>query len=127
MRNVFLSFAMEDKKLVDLFRGQARNRRFLLSFRDHSVKEPFERAWKTQCEEKIRRCSLTICLVGYETYQSEPVNWEIRKSVEIGKGLMAVYIVLGRPRLPEALRENGVVPVPWKMDKIMDEIRRVAP
>jgi hypothetical protein len=124
--NVFLSFAMEDKALVDLFRGQAKNKRLPLEFRDHSIKEPFEREWKTQCEEKIRRCSLTICLVGEKTYQSEAVNWEIRKSVELGKGLMAVHLVGGYPPLPAALRENSITPVRWKMDEIMNEIMRVA-
>ena len=123
MHNVFLSFAMEDKKLVDLFRAQAKNRNLPLEFRDHSVKEPFEGAWKNRCEEKMRRCSLVICLVGDETYRSAPVNWEIRKAVELGKGLIAVDLVDGLPQLPEALGENSVVPVPWKMDKIMDEIR----
>ncbi|MBA7495921.1 hypothetical protein ES702_06517 [subsurface metagenome] len=125
--NVFLSFAMEDKALVDLFRGQARNERLPLEFRDHSIKEPFDRAWKTQCEEKIRRCSITICLVSNNTYRSEAVNWEIRKSVELGKSLMGVYLVDGYPSLPEALRENSITPVRWKMDQIMNEIRRVAP
>jgi len=124
--NVFLSFAMEDKPLVDLFRGQVKNERLPLEFRDYSIKEPFDRAWKTKCEEQIRLCSLTICLVGYETYQSEAVNWEIHKSVELGKGLMAVYLVDGNPPLPEALRENSITPVRWKMDEIMNEIRRVA-
>jgi len=62
--NVFLSFAMEDKTLVDLLRGQAKNEHLPLEFRDHSIKEPFDWAWKIQCEEKIRRCSLTIGLVG---------------------------------------------------------------
>lgn len=124
--NVFLSFAMEDKTLVDLFRGQASNERLPLEFRDHSIKEPFDQAWKTQCEEKIRRCSVTICLIGYKTYQSEAVNWEIRKSVELTKGLMGVYLVDGYSPLPEALKENSITPVRWKMDEIMDEIRRVA-
>ena len=124
--NVFLSFAMEDKALVEMFRGQARNEHLPLEFRDHSIKEPFNQAWKTQCEEKIRNTSLIICLVGNETYKSEAVNWEIRKSVELGKGLMAVYLVSGYPHLPEALRENNVTPVHWKMDDIMNEIKRVA-
>lgn len=124
--NVFLSFAMEDKTLVDLFRGQARNERLPLEFRDYSIKEPFGKAWKTRCEEQIRLCSLTICLVGYKTYQSEAVNWEIRKSIELRKGIMAIYLVDGSPTLPEALQENFVRPVRWKMDEIMDEIRRIA-
>lgn len=124
--NVFLSFAMEDKALVDLFRGQARNRRLPLEFRDYSIKEPFDSAWKTQCEERIRYCSLTICLVGFETYKSEAVNWEIRKSADLGKGIMAIYLVSEWVRLPEALKECSVKPVTWDMDEIMSEIRRVA-
>jgi len=117
---------MEDKPLVELFRGHAKNERLPLEFRDHSIKEPFEQKWKTQCEEKIKRCSVTICLVGEKTYQSEAVNWEISKSVELGKGLMAVYLVEGYPPLPAALRENNITPVRWKLDEIMDEIKRVA-
>jgi hypothetical protein len=126
MYNIFLSFAMEDKALVDLFRGQVRNEQLPLQFRDYSIKEPFERAWKTRCEERIRLCSLTICLIGYKTYKIEAVNWEIRKSVELGKGLMGVYLVNGYPPLPEALQENRITPVRWKMDEIMKEIKRVA-
>ena len=124
--NVFLSFAMEDKVLVDLFRGQARNSLLPIEFRDHSIKEPFDRAWKTQFEEKIRKCSVTICLIGNRTYLSEAVNWEIRKSVELGKGLMAVYLTDLQPRLPEALRQYSVNPVRWNPDKIMEEMRTVA-
>lgn len=124
--NVFLSFAMEDKTLVDLFRGQAKNERLPLEFLDHSIKEPSDGAWKTQCEEKIRRSSFTICLVGHKTHQSEAVNWEIRRSVELGKGVVAVYLVDGDPPLPKALQENSVKPVRWKLEELMKEIRRVA-
>jgi hypothetical protein len=126
MHNVFLSFAMEDKCLVDLFQEQAKNNHLLLEFRDYSIKEPFEEAWKTHCEEIIRHCSLTICLVGHATRHSEAVNWEIRKSIELSKGVMAVYLVTGYPRLPQALLENSIIPIRWNMDEIMNEIRRVA-
>ncbi len=110
-QNVFLSFAIEDRSLVDLFRGQARNSRLPLEFRDHSVKEPFERAWKTRAEDKIRRSSAAVCLVGRETYRSDAVDWEIRKSAELGNGLLAVYVVAGFPPLPSALQEYSVNPV----------------
>jgi hypothetical protein len=124
--NVFLSFAMEDKDLVELFRGQARNRRLDLEFRDYSIKEPFDRAWKTNCERIIQMCSATICLVGESTYRSDAVDWEIRKSAELGKGIMAVYLGSTSVPLPPALRELGVRPVRWKMDEIMKELRDVA-
>ncbi len=123
--NVFLSFAMEDKQVVDLFRGQAKNDRLPLEFRDHSIKEPFEKAWKTQCREKIRRCSVTVCLVGRDTYKSEAVDWEIRESDELGKAVMAIDVGPGTPRLPEALKDLGVQPVRWNMTEIMAEIRRL--
>lgn len=123
--NVFLSFAMEDKQVVDLFRGQAKNDRLPLEFRDHSIKEPFEKAWKTQCREKIRRCSVTVCLVGRDTYKSEAVDWEIRKSDELGKAVMAIDVGPGTPRLPEALKDLGVRPVRWNMTEIIAEIRRL--
>ena len=124
--NVFLSFAMEDKSLVELFRGQAKNQRLPLEFRDYSVKEPFEHAWKTNATERIRSCSVTMCLVGRRTYQSDAVDWEIRKSIELAKGVMAVYLISGAPALPKALRERGVRPISWDMKHVMRELGRIA-
>lgn len=124
--DVFLSFHMEDGALVNLFRGQAKNKRLSLKFRDHSIKEPSDRAWKKQGEKKIRQSSVTICLIGHKTYRSKPVNWEMRKSIELDKGVMGVYLVDGSPPLPEVLKENSITPVRWKMDEIMNEIRRVS-
>ncbi len=62
-RNVFLSFSTEDKGLADLFRDQARDRQPALVFRDYSIKETFEHAWKTNAGRLIRACSVTICLI----------------------------------------------------------------
>jgi hypothetical protein len=73
-RNVFLSFGMEDKPLVELFRAQAKTPASRVEFQDYSVKEPFERAWKSNVEELIRQCSMTICLIGKKTYKSETVD-----------------------------------------------------
>lgn len=119
-RNVFLSFAMEDRDLVNLFRGQAKSSRSDLVFRDYSVKEPFERAWKTNAGRLIGMCSATICLVGPSTWQSDAVDWEIRKSAELGKRLLAVNLMKsGIKRRPAALKELGVPTVQWKIDAIM--------
>jgi hypothetical protein len=123
--NVFLSFAMENKPLVELFRGQAKNKNLDLEFRDYSIKEPFENAWKTNCERIIRLCSATICLVGRETYKSSAVDWEIRKSVELRKGIMAVYLE-SYSIIPKALVEFGITPINWQIDAIVSELKRVA-
>ena len=121
-RNVFLSFAMEDQRLANAFRAQARGGRSGLEFRDYSVKEPFERAWKTNAERLIRRCSATICLVGADTWRSDAVNWEVRTSASLGKQLIAVRLGPDVRRLPAALRELGVAPVPWDIEAIMSEL-----
>ena len=121
-RNVFLSFAMEDRGLVNLFRAQAKNSRSDLVFRDYSVKEPFERAWKTNAEQLIRMCSVTICLVGQSTWRSSAVDWEIRKSAKLGKRLLAVRLRPDIKRYPPALRELGARTVPWRIDAIMREL-----
>ena len=118
----FLSFAMVHKPLVELFRHQATDSRSGLVLRDYSIKEPVEGAWKIHAERLIRRSSVTICLVGEGTWRSEPVNWEIRKSAELGKRILAVYLEPNTERTPTAIEEIGATPMPWDVEKIMDRL-----
>ena len=113
---------MKDQRLANAFRAQARSGRSDLEFRDYSVKESFEWAWKTNVEQLIRRCSATICLVGESTWSSDAVDWEIRKSDELGKKLIAVRLGPEVRRHPKALRELGIAVVPWDIEAIMREL-----
>lgn len=88
-------------------------------FRDYSIKEPVEGAWKIQVERLIRDSNVTICLLGTTTWQSEPVNWEIRKSVGLGKRVLAVYLQPDTVQIPAALSEIGVAPMPWDINAIV--------
>ena len=127
---VFLSFAMEHKPLVDLFRDQAQNSHLGLVFHDYSLKEPVEGAWKIHAERLIRASSVTICLIGESTWRSEPVNWEVRRSAELGRRVLAVYLQSNAARSPAALMEIGVTPMPWDIKMIVahlyDEQRQVS-
>ncbi len=127
---VFLSFAMEHKPLVDLFRDQAQNGHLGLVFHDYSLKEPVEGAWKIHAERLIRASSVTICLIGESTWRSEPVNWEVRRSAELGRRVLAVYLQSNSARSPAALMEIGVTPMPWDIEMIVahlyDEQRQVS-
>ncbi len=128
MRNVFLSFQMEDLPRVNLFRGQAQNATTDLRFRDYSIKEPFASAWKTNAELIIRKCSVTICLIGPTTWQSDAVDWELRKSFEAGKDVVGVFLYPDRPLVtPPALAEQDVAPMPWDIQAIASEIKRKSP
>ena len=121
---VFLSFAMEDMSLVDQFRFQAQSQHLPFAFRDYAVRDEFDKSWKSQAERIIRNSSVILCLVGRRTYQSEPVNWEIRRSIELDKPVVAVYLVDEELPLPQALREHSIMPVSWQMHGIARAIER---
>lgn len=121
-RNVFLSFTMEDRDLVNRFRVQVENGQCALVFRDYPIKETFEYAWKTNAERLIRSCSVTVCLIGKSTHQSKAVDWEIRKSAELGKSILAVVIDAPTPPVPPSLAELNISPLPWDIDRIVGEL-----
>ncbi len=107
----FLSFVEEDLGVVNLFRGQAKNESLDLEFDDYSVKEPFNSRnsvyIQSQISDKIKYASLTICLYGVTTYTSQWVEWELNKSLEMGKPIMGVCLYDdGRVKYHPALLEK---------------------
>lgn len=130
-RNVFISFAMEDEKEVNLLRGQAKKEDSNLEFNDYSVKEPFDSKdaeyIKRGIRERINQSSVTIVFVSEDSAKSKWVDWEIRESVKLGKGVVAVYSGEKPPTiLPSALKELGVKPVPWNHKEITKAIAKAA-
>jgi hypothetical protein len=130
-RNVFLSFVEEDLDLVNLFRGQAKNENNDLEFSDYSVKEPFDSEnadyIRQQIRNLIKKVSVTLCLIGETTYKSRWVNWEIRTSSELGKGLVGVKLHSSfKDIIPQALKDNGAEIVDWDIKEIVQAIERAA-
>ena len=120
----FLSFVQEDLNLVNLFRGQAKGDISGLDFADYSVKEPFDSRNAEYIgrgiTEQIKLAQLTICLCGPTTYESDWVNWELKKSIELGKPIMGVYLY-GDSRIkcyPAPLK--GCPMVQWNTQDIMN-------
>lgn len=121
--DVFLSFTTEDRELADLLRSQMENEQPNIVFRDYSIKEAFEQAWKTNVERLIRTCSTTLCLIGKKTHSSRAVDWEIKTSVELGKHVMAVSIEPTETIvIPSALMEVKVRALPWDIQRIAGEL-----
>ena len=94
-RNVFISFATEDMDEVNLLRAQAKNENSDIEFNDHSVREPYnsERAEyiKRKIAERIARTSTTVVYLSENIAQSMWVKWEVEKSLELGKRVIAVH------------------------------------
>lgn len=122
-RNVFISFHMEDEAQVGLLRYQAKNNKFNLEFTDYSVKTPFNSNWKARCEEKIKQSSITVVMIGVDTYKRPAVLWEINKSYELGKQVIGVRVHKNRKDfIPGPLLRNKAKIINWNMEKIQNEL-----
>ena len=117
-KNVFISFAYEDLNEVNLLRGQAKNENSEIEFNDLSVKEPFDSQRAEYIRQKIRerinQSSVTIVYLSADTAQSKWVSWEIEKSVELGKRVIAAHSGDKPPGpLPEFITDRKIRVVPW--------------
>lgn len=122
-RNVFISFHTEDEAQVNLLRQQARDERFSLEFRDYSIKEPFDEAWKSQTKNVISRTSAMIVMIGPDTAQRKAVDWEIREAHRQDKKVIGVRIYKNENHpIPDAMKEHGDKVVSWSMKEISDTL-----
>ena len=124
-RNVFISFAMEDLDEVNLLRAHAKNEKSDIEFNDYSVREPYdsERAEyiRQKITERIERASVTVVYLSESTPQSEWVKWEVEKSLNLGKRVIAMYASDKPPsQLPAWVSEKKIGVVPWK--NLADEL-----
>jgi hypothetical protein len=103
MKRVFISFKMEDKKQVDGVRLLSWNKGHELDFYDESVRISYKSENASYIRQKIKakidRASITLCLLGSNTYLSEWVDWELRTSIAAGNKI----VLMGLPRGPESL------------------------
>lgn len=129
--NVFISFVEEDLSDVNMLRGQAKNENSDVEFNDWSLKEPYDSTKaeyiKRGIRERIRQCSVTLVYVSDRTADSKWVDWEIRETIAMGKGVVALYKGATPPsRLPEAVVEHKVPVVPWNQAELTKAIRKQA-
>jgi hypothetical protein len=124
-RNLFISFASEDIDTINLLRGQAKNERSDIDFVDRSVRDPFDSKRsdyiRQRISERIRQSSMTAVFLSPDAAGSSWVNWEIERSIELGRKVVAFFSGDRPPNvLPEAVRRHGIKIVPWSA--LADEI-----
>lgn len=127
--NVFISFVEEDLNDVKMLRGQAKNENSDIEFNDWSLQEPFDSQKaeyiKRGIRERIRQCSVTVVYVSDKTADSKWVDWEIRESIAMGKGVVAMHKGdTPPPRLPKAVTDNNVPAVPWNQKELAKAIKK---
>jgi glycerophosphoryl diester phosphodiesterase len=127
-RNVFISFAYEDIDEVNLLRAHSKNELSEIAFSDWSISEAFDSTngeyIRRQVTERIKQASLTVVYVSSSTVTSKWVEWEVTKSVELGKRVLAVHSGATRPhKLPSWIERNRIKVVPWK--RLAPELKKV--
>jgi hypothetical protein len=125
-RNVFISFATEDMDEVNLLRAQAKNENNDIEFNDHSVREAYDSEQaeyiKRKISERINRSSVTVVYLSDSAAKSHWVQWEVQKSLDLGKKVVAVY--KGQQysgTMPKWITDNGISAVAWS--KLTDALK----
>lgn len=117
-KNTFLSFDYDDIDEVNLLRAHAKNDRSEIEFIDRSVRDPIdsERAKyiKQKITERIMQCSQTVVYITDKTAASGWVEWEVNKSIELGRQVLAVHKGDHPPStIPKCISDNKIVIVTW--------------
>ena len=123
-RNVFVSFDVDkDKRQVRLLTSQAKDERFPFSFRDYSVKEPFEEKWKQNVAKKLEQTSAVIVAIGEKTHESKAIEWEIEEAHRQGKKVIGVRMHSDKNhKVPAAIKKHGDKVIPWDTKQIAEEL-----
>ncbi len=124
-RNTFLSFDSDDMDEVNLLRAHAKNDKSEIEFIDRSVKDAInserDEYIKQKITERIRQCSQTVVYITDTTHSSDWVKWEVEKSLQLGKGVVAAHKGDVPPsNIPSCITDNNIKVVPWK--KLSDHL-----
>ncbi len=98
MRRVFFSFKYEDVFKVNVVRnsGVLKNNSYEAGFIDKAEREKLKKQTvskiKNWIDKQLEGTSVTVVLVGENTWESNWVLYEIKQSIEKRNGLLCVYI-----------------------------------
>jgi hypothetical protein len=130
VRKLFLSFHYEDRNQANGFRLMAHNPNLPIDFSDVSVRAAInseEASYlKRAIYEKIKRCSVVVCLIGDGTAWREWVEWELETALKLGKGICGVRLKDSRGQAPELLRRVGAPIAAWDQGAIVATIECAA-
>jgi hypothetical protein len=117
----------KDLDAVNLLRGSNQKRKQQSRVQRFICEEPFnsQRAdyIKLKISERINHSSATVVYLSSDTANSEWVRWEVEKSIELGKQIIAAHSgdVMSQP-LPEFIQKYRVKVAAWS--KLGEEIKR---
>ena len=132
VKSIFLSFDPPDQKYAHLFKNQIKNSNFEIDFFNSALKVPYRNPKagdiKSQIRPMIDNSSVTVCLIGANTFQNDWVDWEIYYSNSVKKGLLGVRInTSSLDEVPQRLSSANSLIVNWDPAIISIAINKVIP
>lgn len=116
-RKVFLSFDYDDRLQVQGFRLMVHNPNIDISLHDRGLQNAVESTNMAYVHavisEKIQKSEVLLVLIGNRTASSTEVDWEIRKAIELGKGICGVRLKDSRGHRPDSLEEYDAPVASW--------------
>jgi hypothetical protein len=122
-KRVFIAFAVEDRNYRDLLKGQSLNTGSPFEYIDISVKEPWDREWKTRCRSRIKGCDGVVALLSRNSLNADGQKWEITCAREERVPLIGIHIYTDDSSSPPEM--DGVRKVRWRWDDIRQFIDRL--
>ena len=127
-KRVFISFDYEaDLDQVNGLRGLIQNPNHELEAYDESVRKPIDSEDSTyikrQLREKIKRSSVTLCLISATTHKSRWVDWELEESDRQGNAIIAMALKgVKEAVLPTLIKEKRLTFHSWAPNLLIDLI-----
>jgi len=85
---VFFSHRSADAELVRDLKARLRDLLPNMPFDDVSESVPFQDDWRAPAQSVLEDCDALVCIVGPNTFESEPVDWEIAQAAQLGKPIV---------------------------------------
>lgn len=91
-KRIFVSYAKEEKQLLDSFLEQSKKENIPYDFVYLAEKDPLSEEWRNYCKNEILRCHGVVFLISKYLQLSEGAFWEMKYSRELNKPLISVFV-----------------------------------
>jgi len=130
-RRIFISFQHDDINQAKGFNLLRWNPNVPVEFVGRHLLSPVnsesEQYIKQRIREQLEGTSVTVVLIGDNTAESDWVDYEIRASIELGKGLLGIRLKgAENADVPPSLEEAEAKTINWNPDVFADELERAA-
>jgi len=134
-RRIFISYHHKDQMKAKGFNLLKWNKNVDIDFVGRHLLDPVNSTNRRYIQgkvlERLAGTSVTIVIVGKDTYKSHWVKWEIEQSLEKGNGILAIklddsYSLPINSQVGGALDEAGAEIIGWDPHSFNDAIERAA-